>query len=391
MQFGDKSRALSIIAGAILLAALGTSGSALAAPGQTAQSAMLTIDSPSTTSFVVTDQFTYSYNKSCADAFFSCSAKKYTWTGTHAHPNTTCSGAADPNPSSLNTSTEIQHLENDNKCIFFSDGDGDTNTVGLLQDTQSDPGTCQATGNSSTKTVISCAVDNATPRTDYANPGDTVTCWDLASSLGTGPTITPAGRAASESALSSSKFPIKYSFSLADPNLPDGVRVQGLTATLTNTGTNTVVQTWSEANSNLTVGLESSGTNFTYLGANGANGTVGLLTSTDNATYNLGCIQENPPTGVPVNNIQGPSPTAGTCASNGTTKDAFAGNNGVGGDLAGYTATAASPELTPGTYDLSVTATLKESVVGLVDLPISACDQVSVGAGQCLQTSTTCP
>jgi len=198
------------------------------------------------------------------------------------------------------------------------------------------------------------------------------------------------GIAAAESALCSSVHPLKYSFTLADTSSSNGTRVSGLTVTLTNNATTTVL-TWSEALANLTVGPLLTGANFTYNGSAGANGNVGLLTSTDGATYNVGCTSE-PAT---VNAIQATPGGVPACAppTGCGTSDSFAGNNGVGGDQAPYTALTASPGLSPAgsPYSLSVAATLKSSVAGLANLPIDVCASVTVDAGQCLSTSTTCP
>jgi hypothetical protein len=163
--------------------------------------------------------------------------------------------------------------------------------------------------------------------------------------------------------------------------------------TLTDKNTSTV-QTWSEAATNLSVSLPlaNTGINFKYTGSAGANGTVALLTSTDGATYNVGCTSEP----AYVNDIQatpGGVPACGPVPSGCATSDQFAGNNGVGGDLAQYTALSASLGLDPAgsPYSLTVAATLKSSVAGSANLPIDVCASITVDAGQCLDTSTTCP
>lgn len=345
----------------------------------TAQSGMLTIDLPQT-SFVVTGSFTYQYDQTCADTFITCTKTKFTWSGTSSAPNTTCSGTASSSTSQSVTGI-ISQWEQDNKCNFFNDN--------TLTD-PSDAGSCQATGNSSKKTVVACTVDNTTTRTGFVDPGDVVTCWDLTSTTGSLPTITPLGTAASESALCSSKHPLKYSFTLGDPLSSNGTRVTGLTATLKDKD-GAGVKNWSEADGNLTVGLPAgnTGLDFMYNGANGANGTFSILTSSGPG-YNSSCSSEP----AFVNDIQGGFVSAcGTVPTGCATTDQFLGNDGVGGDLATYEALVASPGLAPegSPYSLSVAATLKSSVAGLVSLPLSVCAQVTVNAGSCLNTSTTCP
>jgi hypothetical protein len=141
----------------------------------------------------------------------------------------------------------------------------------------------------------------------------------------------------------------------------------------------------------LTVSLPAANTglNFEYTGSAGANGTVVLLTSSGD-NYNTTCTSEP----ADVNDIQGGSIAAcGPVPSGCATTDQFAGNNGVGGDLAAYVATTPSPGLSPAgsPYSLSVAATLKSSVSGQANLPIDVCAQVTVDAGTCSPTPTTCP
>jgi hypothetical protein len=365
-----------------------------ASSAKTAQSGSLTIDIPET-SFVVIDQFTYQYDRTCAEGFFSCNSVAKTWIGTETSFNSTCSGTP---TSSVSTAANgpLQQLVTDSKCGFF---DG---TALADPTTQNSTGTRVSFSNSSPpntkessrRTDIECTYVSpppVDPRVGYVNPGDVPTCWDLTSTTGALPTITPLGTAAAESALCNSQNPLKYSFTLADTSSSNGTRVSGLTVTLTDNATNPV-QTWSEALTNLTVALSATGVDFTYTGSAGANGTVGLLTSTDGSTYNVGCTSEP----AKVNAIQatpGGVPACGPVPTGCATTDQFAGNNGVGGDQASYTALTASPGLDPAgsPYSLTVAATLKSSVAGQASLGIDVCAQVTVDAGQCSPTTPTCP
>jgi hypothetical protein len=355
----------------------------------TGQSGMLTISLPES-SFVVIDDFTYQYDGVCAGSFFVCNSVAKEWLGSETFANSTCSG--DPTTSIPTPSTgALRRAITENRCNFFS---GSPLTV------SSSTGTCvgiskslpNSTKESSMRTDIECTLMDpppVDPRIGFVNPGDVPTCWTLESTTGELPTIMPTGTAASESALCSRQHPLKYSFALQDPLSTNGTRVTGLTVTLEDKDQIQVGPSWSEANLNLSVGLDTIGGDFLYNGANGANGTFSLLTSSG-AGYNPGCTSEP----ALVNDIQaGLVPACGPVPTGCAATDQFAGNNGIGGDRAAYTATTPSLGLTPegSPYTVRAAATLKSSVSGLATLPLSVCAQVTVNAGACFETSTTCP
>jgi hypothetical protein len=382
-----KHTSLMFGAGAFML--LTSNGLVLAGPAApktyTAQSGMLTINLPQD-SFVVVDGYTYHYNRTCAEGFFSCRKIDKTWLGTETSLNGTCTGnPTSTSPSTTGTDGALNNLINDSKCGFFdgvdlADPTSQNNTGICVSFSNSSP---PSTKESSHRTDIECEYVSQAPvdpRVGFVTPGDVPTCWTLDSTTGELPTITPSGTAASESAQCTSTHPLKYSFTLLDPTSGNGTRVTNLTATLTGGSVN---DTWSEALTNLSVAPSLVGQDFEYTeNAGGQNGTVSLLTPENTPAY-VNAIQATPG-GVPA---RGPVPTG--CA----TSDQFAGNNGVGGDLAAWTALTASSPLAPiaGTYTLNVAATLKSSVAGQANLPISVCGQISVDAGSCQQSSTPCP
>jgi hypothetical protein len=364
---------------------------ALGQPARTAQSGMITIESPSSpANFVITTGYTYQYNRTCAAGYISCSKVEKTWIGTESTPNSTCSGVPTTSVPTVD-GPKTQAVISANDCNFWAGTP--------LVDTGSSLGNCgdfsnstpNNTKESSRRTDFVCTIVQPTTPDPYGTngtdgtPGESVLCWDSQSSSTGDATITPAGKVAGESVVCNQQHPLKYSFTLLDSLSTNGTRVSGLTVTL-KSGT-TVLKEWSEALSNLDVGPYMPGTDFSYTGSAGANGVVGLLTS-KGATYNTSCTSEP----ADVNAIQGGSVFAcGPVPTNCAMKDQFVGNNGVGGDRADYNATESYSLTGAGSYTLTVSGTIKSSVAGLANLPISVCANVTVNAQQCLSSSTTCP
>jgi hypothetical protein len=353
---------------------------------KTAQSGMITIDSPASAAFVIEGTDVYKYDRDCAKARMVCTKKVKTWLGTEASPNTTCTG---PSTSSVDSAVDVNSMVSANKCPFFNGGP--------LLDTLSSIGSCSdislvsppSTKESSKRTDIECTIDSSGLVGYSAGPpATTPTCWTLESTTGDLPTITPSGRVAGESALCQSGNKLKYSFTIQDLAAPNGTRVSGLTGTLTNLDAPTVpVQTWSENEANLTVSIATVGADFTYEGKNGANygqgnpANLGLLTS-KSTTYNTACSSE-PASAL---NIQKGLVAACAPPSGCGTYDNFAGNNTASGlELVGYTALSASPGLPASTagYRLTLTGVIKSSVSGQADLPISVSSIITVDAQGC--------
>jgi hypothetical protein len=115
----QNKRGSMMLAGLFVILLLGVSDLALAQKKTfTAQSGMLTIDLPQA-SFVVIDNFTYQYDRTCAEGFFTCNKVLKTWIGSEVTPNSTCSGTpTSASPSADNGS--LQQLITDNKCPFFN-------------------------------------------------------------------------------------------------------------------------------------------------------------------------------------------------------------------------------------------------------------------------------
>ena len=368
--------------------------SASMAMGQarTAQSGEITINVP--THFITVNSATYSYSKSCAAGYISCTSVKKDFTGTRQAPNTTCSGSPSK-VTNLNTNNLVNAFVNANDCNFWAGS--------ALIDTAQNSDTCKASGNSSTETIVSCTV-NAGPFQGYdGTPGDPVTCWSASNvSVAAPPTITPNGSVAGESAVCNNQNPLKYSFGLTDSTSLNGTRVSGLTATLTDGSGNQIAQ-WSEGLGNLAVGTGvpggGVGGNFVYSGNAGANanGTPmstneTLLTSSGASdslghAYNAGCTNE------PANMndiLSGNVPACGPVPAGCSASDTFRNNDTNGGDQAGYLAAVPSPPLSTGNYNLNVTATIKTSVAGVANLPVNVCNQVHIDAGQCFHNNQGC-
>jgi len=368
----------------------------LAVPGfgqsKTAQSGMLTIDSPASAAFVIEGTDVYKYDRDCAGTRLSCTKRVKTWLGTEAVPNTTCTGAF---TSSVDTADlpSVNAMINANKCNFFAGGPLVDTQSGIQvacspQNLVADPP--PPNNESSKRTDIECTIDSSGLVGYSAGPpAVTPTCWTLTSTVGDLPTITPSGRVAGESALcQSSPNRLKYAFTIQDPLAANGTRVSLLTGTLTNLDTSVVVETWSESLTNLSVAMQSVGTDFTYEGKNGANYGQGN-------PANLGLLTSKGPLTTPVARLVSrrallpskleawqPAPPPGACL----TYDNFAGNNTASGlELVGYTALSASPGLSASTlgYQLTFTGVIKSSVSGQADLPISVTAVIDVDFGGC--------
>jgi hypothetical protein len=299
-----------------------------------------------TGTFAIVETQTYQLNIATASALFT-----NTWDGNA--PSVSCTGsptacsnpappappAPAPDPNVLagpNTKGNIGHdgIVGDNKCTLLNGG---TLTSGTYTQTVKVSVGSGATGRTYTYTYTY----NVTPT---SNPVAALTAWDLVNDNGGGLAHVDVGaNIAGESALSSAKHDLKYSFSIVDG---DGNRVQNLVVTVTDVNTSAVVGTFPAGSTVVTnapgalVG-DPGALDFLYTTNAGSNGVTSLLTNGDARTI--------------------------------LNTDSFAGNQNGGADgsaLAWAVMDTVGLDLGPGDYTVTLTGVVKGNSAS-ANLPFS--------------------
>ncbi|MDQ0138487.1 hypothetical protein [Cupriavidus necator] len=323
-------------------ASMAISGTAISATDQTGQGIMVNLNVPPAVA-IVTNRI-YNFNINTASSYFTnawnLAAPAVTCTGPGCGTAPTAPAAPPPD---VNQVTGPTGAANANRCIFLSGGTlfGSTYTQSLQV----------TTGSGGTRATYTYTYTyNVTLTQASVAP---LTAWDLVIETGDGTaSISVGANIAGQSALQSSNIKLgkKYSFSLLDSSsLNRVVNLVVSNGVSSFPATSTVV-----ANAPGALAGTPGAVDFAYATNAGSNGTVSLLQNGDARTI--------------------------------LNTDGFAGNNNGGADgsaLAWAIMDPVSLTLTPGTYSITLTGTVKGNTAQAAPIPFSVSQTVQVIGQSC--------
>jgi hypothetical protein len=295
---------------------------AFAGPTQTAQGIMVNLQAGG--DFILTQNQLYQFNAGTATTYFDNNwdgnAPTVICTGGACGTAPAAPGAPSPNPQEVNGTPAAPGADQINECTFFNGG-----TLAGLSYTQ----TAQiSTGVKGTVYTYRYTY-NVVPRVTSVDP---LTAWDLVNTTGgTSATINVNAQIAGESVVISNQFktPGKFSFSLLENDSVTS-RVQNLVVTVTDANNNTVAT--ANPGSTLVFDSPAGSLDYAYTTNAGSNGATGFLKNGDALSI--------------------------------LNTDVFSGNDNGGAngtDLAEAIMDQVRVTLTPGSYNVTLTGTIKDN------------------------------